>query len=142
MTRRAPTTSSRTRKTTARRSSSRPSGADAIIRSRLDDCSTPQRATGRGEVAVATRAQVLAMVENGVPYDEAARRLGIDPGLVYMIATGLPADGSDVLADEDLQRPGFVDTSTQHWSNAPTAENPTRNPMVLQWIKQRAHSDA
>ena len=42
-----------------------------------------------------TRRDVLTLVETGMAYEDVGRRLGIHPGLAYMIATGLPADGSD-----------------------------------------------
>ena len=57
------------------------------------------------EVGVPTKEQVLAALGDGTDYDEAARRLGIHPGLAYLIATGLPADGSDVLTEEENRRP-------------------------------------
>lgn len=91
---------------------------------------------------MATREQVRRLVETGVSYDAAATRLGIDPGLAYLIATGLPADGGDTLTDGDRQRAGFVEESTQHLANPDTPENPTRNDTVLGWIKERAHADA
>lgn len=53
-------------------------------------------------------------------YGAVADRLGIQPGLAYMIATGLPAVGS----------------------NSQSRENPTTNDSVLSWIKQRASTDA
>ena len=43
---------------------------------------------------MATTAQVRALLEAGHGFDSAARRLSITPGLAYMLATGLPADGS------------------------------------------------
>ena len=91
---------------------------------------------------MATRSQVLSLVGAGVSYDEVARRLGIDAGLAYLIATGLPADGSDALRPEDRDRPGFLDGSTQHLANSAEPQNPTQKQHVLDWIKQRAHSDA
>jgi hypothetical protein len=64
-----------------------------------------------------TRAQVRQLVDSGRTYEQAARALGIHPGLAYMIATGLPADGGDI-------------------------ENPTRKQDVLEWMKGRAAADA
>ncbi|HEU5033124.1 MAG TPA: hemerythrin domain-containing protein [Mycobacteriales bacterium] len=89
-----------------------------------------------------TQEQVRRLVEGGASYDAAAARLGIDPGLAYLIATGLPADGGDTLTSADRDRPGFRAGSTQHLANPRTPENPTRNESVLSWIKQRAHTDA
>jgi Hemerythrin HHE cation binding domain len=88
-----------------------------------------------------SRGQILRLVEGGVSYEDAAARLGIDAGLAYMIATGLPADGGDTLSPGEEDRPGYLPTSTQHLANPPRAENPTTKPHILEWIKQRAHSD-
>lgn len=71
-----------------------------------------------------TREQVLRLVEDGNDYEQAARDLGISPGLAYMIATGLPADGS-----------------TRHLADLPKPENPQRSESVLAWIKSRAAAD-
>jgi hemerythrin-like domain-containing protein len=71
---------------------------------------------------VATAEQIRALLASGLSYRVAAQRCGIDPGLAYLIATGLPADGSDAVTPEDTEGAG--------------------NEHVLGWIKQRAHSDA
>lgn len=88
------------------------------------------------------RHQVLQLVEGGMTYEQAAAKLNIDAGLAYMIATGLPADGSDSLTNAERDRLGFLPTSTQQLANPEKAENPTGKPGVHEWIKQRAHSDA
>jgi hypothetical protein len=93
---------------------------------------------------MATRDQVLSMLNDSAAasgYSEIARSLGVPAGQAYMIATGLPADGSDSLAPEDLERPGLLEGSTQFLSN-PSAENPTSKEHVLDWLKERARSDA
>lgn len=69
-----------------------------------------------------TADQVRALLDSGHSYETAARELGVAPGLVFMIATGRPADGGDVPAD-------------------PPSFNPTTNPQVLQWVKQRAERE-
>ncbi|HEY3832036.1 MAG TPA: hemerythrin domain-containing protein [Acidimicrobiia bacterium] len=89
-----------------------------------------------------TRRDVLSLVEAGVGYDDVGRRLGIHPGLAYMIATGLPADGSDTLVADDTRRPGFVETSTQHLANPVPVHNPTHRDEVQRWIHQRVRRDA
>jgi hypothetical protein len=86
---------------------------------------------------VVTRAQVMGLVEDGASYEEAAARLGIPPGQAYLIATGLPADGSVALSPEDRVRPGALPESTQHLSNPPQV-NPTVKPEVLAWMRERA----
>ena len=53
------------------------------------------------EDIVPTRQQVRALLDQGLDYREVARRLGISPGLAYLIATGLPADGGDAPAPEE-----------------------------------------
>ena len=86
---------------------------------------------------MATRAQVLALLEQGLGYGEAAARLGIPPGQAYLTATGRPADGSGTAADTDPERPGAILTSSQSLSNPPHA-NPTSDPAVREWIRRRA----
>ena len=54
-----------------------------------------------------TREEVLRRIGAGEGYEDAGRALGIPAGLAYLIATGLPADGSDSLAPEDYERPGL-----------------------------------
>ena len=45
-----------------------------------------------------TRAQVLELLDAGHSYQTVGRALRIPPGQAFMIATGLPADGSDAPA--------------------------------------------
>ncbi len=74
-------------------------------------------------------------------YEEAGRSAGIPPGQVYLIVTGLAADGSDALdADALRQRDAFLLPTSQHLAN-PSTELPKHNPQVEQWIKQRARDD-
>jgi hypothetical protein len=89
-----------------------------------------------------TREQVLELVEGGRDYQEAGRQLGISPGLAYMIATGLPADGGDSLAPTETRRPGFLPGSTQHLANRAEPVNPTGSAKVLAWVRQRAREDS
>ena len=88
-----------------------------------------------------TRAEVLELVDDGLSYEDAGARLGIHPGLAYMIATGLPADGSDALSDEDRQRPGFLATTTVHLANPAPVHNPTHHDEVQHWIAARVAAD-
>ncbi len=87
-----------------------------------------------------TRAQVLGLVEGGASYEEAGASLGIPAGRAFMIATGLPADGSMALTPEERDRPGMLAESTQHMSNPPHV-NPTVKPEVQAWVRQRAARD-
>ncbi|MDP5181823.1 hemerythrin domain-containing protein [Blastococcus sp. BMG 814] len=87
-----------------------------------------------------TRDQVLAVLGGGTDYPAAARRLGIHPGLAYLIATGLPADGSDVVTEEENRRPGVLPGSTQHLANPP-AHEPQARDVVHAWLRRRAQAD-
>jgi hypothetical protein len=69
---------------------------------------------------MATRDQVLALLEAGRSYEEAGQALGIPAGQAYLTATGLPAEGG-----------------VQHLVGPP-AHNPTRKPHVLAWVRERA----
>ena len=89
-----------------------------------------------------SRREVLEIVEAGGSYEDAARRLAIHPGVAYMIATGLPADGSDALAAEDRERPGYIKTSTQHLANPAPVHNPAHHDEVQRWISKRVDADA
>lgn len=91
----------------------------------------------------ASRKQLVAALRSGDSYEEAARTFGIPPGQAYLIVTGLPADGSDVLGLELLaeKQEFLLDGGSQHLANPPT-EVPTKDEGVLDWIKQRARADA
>jgi hemerythrin-like domain-containing protein len=88
-----------------------------------------------------SRSQVLSVLGPAPDYPAVGRRLGVPPGLVYLIATGLPADGGDALAPEDLARPGLLPGSTQHLAN-PEADIPKESPRVRRWMASRAGGDA
>lgn len=89
-----------------------------------------------------TREQVVAALRAGASYEVVADRLGIPPGQAYMIATGLPADGSDVLGPEWLDRKQefLLEGSSQHLAN-PAAEISTEHEDVREWIRRRAAAD-
>ncbi|TQJ91267.1 hemerythrin domain-containing protein [Streptomyces sp. SLBN-31] len=88
-----------------------------------------------------TREDVLDLLRSGGTYEDIGDRLGIHPGLAYMIATGLPADGGDVPSPEELTgREGLLPGSSQHLVNPPT-EVPTRDPTVERWLRARAVAD-
>lgn len=88
-----------------------------------------------------TKEQVLAALHGGTDYDAAARRLGINPGLAYLIATGLPADGGDVITEDEQRRPGEPATSTQHLAN-PQLHKPEYSAIVQGWLHRRVAGDA
>lgn len=86
-----------------------------------------------------TREQVRSLLDEGLDYREVGRRLGISPGLAYMIATGLPADGSDAPSPEERRSRRLLPTS-QALSN-PEPENPTARDLVHRWIESRVRAD-
>ena len=87
-----------------------------------------------------TREQILRHVRKDQSYAQIGAELGVRPGLAYLVATGLPADGSAAIAPEDRERAGFMAGSTQHLSNPP-AHNPTVKPEILTWMSERAGRD-
>jgi hypothetical protein len=89
---------------------------------------------------VATRAQVLELLKAGHSYETAARELRIPAGQAYMIATGVPADGSDAPPPEELAGKPLLEGSSQQLVNPP-AFNPTRKQEVLDWVRLRAARD-
>jgi len=88
---------------------------------------------------VATREQVRELLDTGIGFESTGRRLSLHPGLVYLIATGVPADGGDTLTAEERSRP-FMLSSSQRLVNNPT-ENPTTNEEVQRWIRARVAAD-
>lgn len=88
---------------------------------------------------MATREQVRRLLDDGLDYQAAGRQLGIPAGQAYLIATGVAADSSDTITDEEARRPGFL-RSSQHLANPPH-ENPTGKESVGSWLKARAAAD-
>jgi hypothetical protein len=86
---------------------------------------------------MATRAQVVELLDGGHTYETAARELHIPAGLAFMIATGLPADGGSAPTPEELEGKRVLSGSSQHLVNPPPF-NPTRNERAVAWAKQRA----
>jgi hypothetical protein len=89
---------------------------------------------------VATRAQVLELLERGHSYETAGRALGVAAGQAFMIATGLPADGSGAPSPQELAEKPVLAGSSQHLVNPPPF-NPTRKQSVIDWVRERASRD-
>ena len=84
-----------------------------------------------------SREQVLTLLDEGHSYETAGRLLHIAPGQAYLIATGLPADGSDTPRPREQQGRPVLPGSTQHLVNPPPF-NPTGNPKIVRWVQDRA----
>ena len=89
---------------------------------------------------VATRPHVRELLRQGHTYETAGRELGIPAGQVYMIATGLPADGSGAPAPEELEAKPVLAGSSQHLVNPPPF-NPTHKQHIVDWVRERAARD-
>jgi hypothetical protein len=82
-----------------------------------------------------SRRTVLSLVERGLDYREVAARLGIRPGLAYLIATG-----TSVTDGETHDRPRALPSAGQDLV-FPSARNTTRRPEVWVWAADRARAD-
>lgn len=89
-----------------------------------------------------TKEQVLAFVRERKDYHLAARELEIPPGQAYLLATGMPADGSDSWTAAELERPGVLEGSTQLLVHAEAeVVGPEVHDEVHAWIKARVAAD-
>jgi transposase len=84
--------------------------------------------------------QITGLLDQGHTYEEVAESLGISPGLAYLIATGIPADGGDTLDATTRRRPHVESARTQRLSNPPH-HNPTHHPDVEDWVRRRAAAE-
>lgn len=84
-----------------------------------------------------TREEICAAVAAGRPWEDAARDTGVRPGAAFMIATGIPADGSGVPELADRVCGGPAPSSPQSLVN-PRGHNPLRNELVEAWVRGRA----
>ena len=89
-----------------------------------------------GELQV-TRAQVREAVKSEHTWEIAAQSLGVSPGLAFMVATGIPADGSGVPELGERTGAGPSLSSPQSLVN-PRGHNPLRNDLVDAWVRERA----
>lgn len=89
-----------------------------------------------GELTV-TRDQICRAVAGGRRWEDAAGSLGLRPGAAFMIATGIPADGSGVPELTGRVCGGEVLSSPQALVNS-RGHNPLRNELVEAWVRGRA----
>ncbi|SEN27031.1 hypothetical protein [Nonomuraea pusilla] len=87
-----------------------------------------------------SKEQVLRLLSQGHDYGDIAERLGIPAGRAYLIATGVPADGSDSVARGKPGREGLLTSRSQHLVN-PREVNPVTRRDVHAWIRRRAWMD-
>ena len=79
----------------------------------------------RGGNRLATREQVRALLGEGLDYAAAGRRLGIPAGQAYLIATGVPADGSDTVTDREMaDRDDLLPAARRRNVEPPDIEDP------------------
>lgn len=83
--------------------------------------------------------EVMQRLRAGRSLEDTGRDLGISPGLVYMLATGIPADGSDTLGPDEVAI--VREATTQHLVGTPVAR-PTHEGVTLAWVRHRAAADA
>ncbi len=87
---------------------------------------------------MASRQQVRELLDSGLDFTEAGKRLGIPPGQVYLIATGMAADGADAPPEEASQPAALA--ASQHLASPPYG-NPTSSQPVLEWMAGRVAAD-
>ena len=90
----------------------------------------------KGELLL-TRERVREAVRSEHSWEVAAQTLGVAPGVAFMVATGVPADGSGVTELRDRTGPGTSLSSPQLLVN-PRVHNPLRNDLVEAWVRDRA----
>lgn len=87
-----------------------------------------------------TRERVRAAAQGEPPWEEVADALGVRPGLAFMVATGVPADGGGVPELADRVDGGRNLSSPQSLVN-PRGHNPLRNELVEAWVRGRAERE-
>jgi hypothetical protein len=68
---------------------------------------------------VPTREQVRELPGGGPDYEGAGRKLSIPAGQAYMIATGVPADGSNTIPDQEMAQRGDLLPAASTWPASP-----------------------
>lgn len=90
-----------------------------------------------------TRDEVLEKLKQGGGYPSVGRQFDIPAGKAYMIATGIPADGSDSLSPEDQKREGLELGGTQALLGVPhhNPNQPEEKAEVMAWVRDRARAE-
>lgn len=90
-----------------------------------------------------SRDEVLQKWRQGGGFESVGRQLGMAAGKAYMIATGIPADGSDSLAPEDQEREGLQLGGSQALLGVPhhNPTGPEEKAEVMAWVRDRARAE-
>ena len=86
---------------------------------------------------MATADQVRALLADGRGYESVGRALSISPGLAYMLATGVPADGSESPRPHERVGRAAPESDAQRLINRPEV-SPTQKAFVIDWVRERA----
>lgn len=78
------------------------------------------------------------MLRSGYDYLAIGELLDIPAGQAYLVATGIPADGSGVVDRQRHDSPGFLITGAQRLVN-PRTVNPTGSSRVRDWLRDQAN---
>ena len=87
-----------------------------------------------------TRDRILELLDSGHAVGAVARQLGIPAGQVFMIANGVPADGSDSRY-RDMTAHGERDSDSPQSLVNPPVGAPNPEGMVAAWVRARAARD-
>lgn len=87
-----------------------------------------------------TKTEVLSLLRSLGSYEEVGRVLRIPAGQAYLVATGMPADGSGTAPGEELAPPGLQLGSTQELANPPLVDS-SKASQALAFLRRRALED-
>lgn len=90
---------------------------------------------GQRERLALSRGHVRAQLAKGADWEQVGRELNISPGLAFMVASGIPADGS---GSPELPLP--APSRPQELVN-PHTVNPLTHEATERWVHERARRD-